>query len=283
MSEHSEFSQVFGNPEWSDKFYMFLQTIFHLYPEDRFHHLIAEHAALGSDEKTYQQVQAGLKQIKPFLSELTYALPALKKQKREMTRQLLEVLNGKKTLHGYLEIGSTGRYISDLKKHADVSGPVYLMNDIAPSNSIADIMERGGLRKAGTFLPLNYAPVPATVSDNSVELATCMIGLHHCPEELLPAFIASVHRVVKPGGCFVIRDHDVQTPEMATFVSLVHTVFNLGLNETWEKNQQEYRSFRPIEEWVAIATKAGFEDMGFRVLQDRDPSLNTLIAFRKIS
>ena len=93
----SEFKTVFNDTNWSDKFYRFLQVIFHLYPEDKFHHLIKQEAdAKSSDEEIYKSVQAKLPGIKPFLSELTYALPALKKQKKELTRQTLQLLGGRK-------------------------------------------------------------------------------------------------------------------------------------------------------------------------------------------
>src|SRR3989338_6860136 len=103
----SEFKSVFSDIRWSDNFYKFLQGIFHLYPEDKFHHLLAEKTTqLTTDREIYEAVQ-----------------------------------NGRKEINGYLEIGSTGRYISELKKHIPVNAPVYLMNDVAPNNRITDIME----------------------------------------------------------------------------------------------------------------------------------------------
>ncbi|WP_432328607.1 hypothetical protein ACRQ5D_07280 [Mucilaginibacter sp. P25] len=84
MANTSEFKAVFNDTKWSDDFYRFLQVIFHLYPEDKFHQLIKEETAIGkTDEEIYKSVQSKLKGIKPFLSELTYALPALKKQKKK--------------------------------------------------------------------------------------------------------------------------------------------------------------------------------------------------------
>lgn len=279
---NSEFKSVFSNPEWSDKFYKFLQVIFHLYPEDKFHHLIAEKsAALSTDKEIYEAVQKDLKSITPFLSALTYALPALKKQKKEMASQVLEILKGLKEIDGYLEIGSTGRYISELKKRLTVKGSVFLMNDIAPNNGIADIMERGRIGKIGAFFHLDYSPIPIEISDNSLDVVTCHIGLHHCPVELLPAFVESIKRVLKPGGFFIMRDHDVTSEEMRTFVSLVHTVFNLGLYETWNRNEEEYRSLRSVNEWIDVLVNAGFKDEGFRILQRNDPSINTLLGFTK--
>jgi ubiquinone/menaquinone biosynthesis C-methylase UbiE len=279
----SEFKTVMSDTAMSDKMYRFLQVIFHLYPEDKFHHLISSVTKeKNSDEEIYKAVQSGLPKIKPFLSELTLALPALKKQKQEMARQTLKLLGSKTSINGYLEVGSTGRYISELRKHISLSGNVYLTNDIAPNNFVADIFERGRIKKIGQFFNLTYQPVSETqIPSESIDLISCNIGLHHCPLELLDGYINSIKRVLRKGGLFIMRDHDVKTPEMATFVSLVHTVFNLGLNISWETDHKEFKCFKSIEEWSKIISTYGFNDTGERILQDNDPSDNTLVAFIK--
>lgn len=280
----SEFHAVFDQTKPRDAFYRFLQVVFHLYPEDKFHHLIGEVTKTEtSDERIYKTIQDRLPKIKPFLSELTYALPALKVQKKEMTRQTLELLPSGATVNGYVEIGSPGRYISDLQDHLPISGPIYLINDVAPTFSPADIMERGQLSKLGTFVALNdYAPISASaIPDASVDLVTCFIGLHHARPEQMTGFLASIHRILRPGGWFILRDHDVKSSDMATFVSLVHTVFNLGLNISWETDQKDYKDFKPIDEWSRLVTAIGFTDAGKRLLQANDPSDNTLVMFTK--
>lgn len=280
----SEFHTVFDNTKPRDAFYRFLQVVFHLYPEDKFHHLIGEVTKTEtSDERIYKTIQDRLPTIKPFLSELTYALPALKVQKKEMTRQMLSLLPTGTKLNGYAEIGSTGRYISDLRKHVPVSGPIYLINDVAPTYGPADIMERGQLTKLGTFIESHdFDPISVTdIPDESVDLVTCLIGLHHTRPEKLAGFLQSVRRILRPGGWFILRDHDVKNPDMATFVSLVHTVFNLGLNVSWETDQQDYKDFKSIDEWSKLVTKEGFTDAGKRLLQANDPSDNTMVIFTK--
>lgn len=284
MQTTSEFKTVFSDTKASDAFYRFLQVVFHLYPEDKFHQLIAETSKTKStDEEIYKEVQHRLKEIKPFLSELTFALPALKKQKHEMTRQTLELLGDTKAINGYVEIGSTGRYISDLQDHLEVSGKIYIINDVAPNNSVGEIFERGQISKLGEFLDLNdYQPInPAQIPDASVDLVTIFIGFHHCTAEKLPAFIKSIHRVLRPGGSLILRDHDVKTPEMATFVSLVHTVFNLGLNVPWEKDHAEFKGFKSMDEWIRVVSEYGFRDSGKRLFQDKDPSDNALVRLIK--
>lgn len=280
----SEFKTVYSNTQLRDGFYRFLQVVFHLYPEDKFHHLIAEVSeAKSTDQEIYTEVQRRLKEIKPFLSELTYALPALKKQKGEMTHETLELLGDKQSINGYVEIGSTGRYISDLRKHMQVDGEIFIINDVAPNNSVGEIFERGQIAALGKFIDLgDYRPIdPGIIPDGSIDLVTIFIGFHHCPAEKLPEFMKSIHRILRPGGSLILRDHNVRTPEMATFVSLVHTVFNLGLNVPWEKNQSEFRSFKSMDEWSRLVCEIGFTDSGKRLFQDKDPSDNALVRLVK--
>jgi len=279
----SEFRQVFNDVTWSDKFYRFLQNIFHLYPEDRFHALIKDAATrLTSDKEIYNEVQAGLPKIKPFLAPLSHALPALKKQKREMARQTLELLGDRQAIDGYVEIGSTGRYISQLRKHVRFAGPIYITNDIAPSYSLGDIMERGQIAKLGMFQPLDYQPFDTKgLAPTSIDVVTSFIGLHHAPPDLLDGFVRSIHRILRPGGLFLLRDHDAGTPEMQTFVSLVHTVFNAGLDVPWQTNAAEIKHFRSADEWCQYVVARGFTSVGKRLLQANDPTDNTLMAFAK--
>jgi len=279
----SEFRPVFGDVRWHDAFYKFLQNIYRLYPEDRFHTLIKESCGrYEGDEAIYRHLQLELPRIKPFHADVTYALPALFKQKQEMARQTLELLEGARELRGYLEIGSTGRYVSELRKHVALREPVVLVNDLAPSWSPVDIAERGGLRKIGRFVPLaDYAPLDSSLPAAGFQLVTCYIGLHHCPLEKLDAFVDSLVRVLAPGGLFILRDHDVVSEPMNTFVNLAHTVFNAGLGVPWGTNQAELRHFRPIADWIAYLGAHGLRQTGPRLLQAHDPSDNVLLSFRK--
>ena len=281
----SEFCRVFNDVTWSDKFYRFLQNIFHLYPEDKFHALIKDASARLTDDKDiYNDVQTKLPKIKPFLAALTHALPALKKQKREMARQTLELLGKRDSIDGYVEIGSTGRYVSELRKHVRFTGPIYITNDIAPGNGLGDIMERGQIAKLGTFQMLDYQPLDAKgIAPASIDVVTSFIGLHHAPLELLDGFMRSIHRVLRPGGLFIVRDHDAGTSPMKTFVSLVHTVFNLGLDVPWQTNAQEVKHFRSADEWSQYIVERGFTASGNRLLQANDPTDNTLMCFVKSS
>jgi hypothetical protein len=88
-------------------------------------------------------------------------------------------------------------------------------------------------------------------------------------------------RILRPGGSFIVRDHDVGSDDMRALVSLAHTVFNAGLGETWEANRAELRFFEPADTWVRRLHEAGFDDRGHRLLQDNDPTQNALFCFER--
>ena len=279
----TEFRQVFSTTRGSDDMFLFLQNIFHLFPEKKFHALLTDAVRqYESDQQIYETVQAKLPSIRTLLAPITYAVPALKKQKREMARQTLKLLGDRKQIDGYLEIGSTGRYVSELRKHLSFTGRLLISNDIPPSNSPADMMERGQFSKLGEFVPLDYRPLDTHgIAPESLDVITCYIGLHHCPPELLDGYARSILCALKPGGLYIMRDHDAGTPQSSTFCSLVHTVFNLGLNIPWATNAIDIKLFRSADGWAKYLTDQGFVESGPRLLQEHDPSINTLQIFRK--
>lgn len=282
LDHSSLFHRVYDNPEYTDRFYYFLKNIFHLYPEKRFHHLIQQLVSQNADDEIiYKQIQKTLPQIKPALSLIRYALPALITQKNEMGKQTAELIGKEKVLVDYVEIGSTGRYVKSLFKSINLSGTVTLVNDKAPTNSPADIVERGQLRSIGKFVGLDeYSPIQ--LPSQSADLVSCFIGLHHMQLEKLMPFLESIAKIVRKGGFFLLRDHDVKDKAMDDFVSLAHCVFNAGLNETWEVNSNEVRLFASIETWIDRIESVGFKHTGIKLTQEGDPSNNILVAFERV-
>jgi len=279
---NSEFKSIFSETEWSDKFFLFLQNVYNIYPENEFHMLIQQAVKTkNTDAEIYADIQQNLPKIRPFLAELRFALPALIKQKKEMTRQTLALLGEHKKINGYVEIGSTGRYISELRKHLQIKSPIYLVNDLPPTYSPADLMERGQIKKLGQYISLNdYAPISSSnIPDNSIDLVTCYIGLHHVPLDKLSDFVQSIKRILRQGGRLIVRDHDVSSEKMRTFVSLVHTVFNAGLGISWKDNINELRYFTSISTLISYLQERGFTYTGKKLLQKNDPSDNTLLEF----
>ncbi len=281
---NSAFKYIYGNEKYSNEFYNFLVNVFHLYPEDKLHSLIQELSLqLPTDKKIYQSLQLRMPGIKPFLSELSFALPALKKQKSEMQVQTLELLDGNNAFEGYLEIGSSGRYVDALEEKLDINGERFFISEKAPKYSIEDIMDRGQIRKAGVNLSLNNykTDILNSINTNSIELVTVYIGFHHCPVHLRSEFISSIRDIMAPGGRLILSDHDARDDKMLNMVALAHDVFNMGTNETWKYNSDELRNFYSLKTLNKIMIENGFKSDGRKLYQKGDPTLNALMVFRK--
>lgn len=279
----SNFHAIYGNPRTRDRFFWFLQNVFHLFPESKFHQLILDAMDRhDGDEGIFREVQGRLPEIKPVGAELSYMLPALMKQKDELanqTRMLLEA-DGRDRYENYLEIGTTGRYVRPIGARVPIEGDVFLVNHIEPGTGPIDVLERGQLEKIGTFMPLDdYARID--LPPKSVDLVTNFIGFHHAPLDRLHDFIDSIHAALRPGGRLVLRDHDVDGETMDAMVALAHDVFNIGVYTSWEDNAKELRHFRSKEEWTEILKKAGFERDDLMLAQSHDPTDNILMSFKK--
>lgn len=281
LAGRSNFKAVYLDTDQRDRFYWFLQTVFHLYPEAKFHQLIWDLTKeKATDEEIYRELQKRLPGLKPLFGPLTYDLPALRKQKTDMADQAMVFLGPNPKVNGYLELGSPGRYHSELRKRVRLTGPVYIFNDLEPSYAPSDMAERGGALKRGTYLAMgDYEPVPASVPDASLDLVANYIGFHHCPAAKLRAFVASLRRVLRPGGRMLVRDHDVDSPRMDSLVALAHDVFNAGVKLTWEQNAGQLRLFRSLRDWTAYLESAGFERSEKLLAQDHDPTRNLLAAY----
>ena len=82
-------------------------------------------------------------------------------------------------------------------------------------------------------------------------------------------------------GRLVVRDHDVDSPEMDTLVALAHDVFNAGVWADWETNAAELRHFRSHEDWAEIMAKHGFVRDDTMLAQAHDPTDNLLASYRR--
>jgi SAM-dependent methyltransferase len=281
----SNFKAVYGDGTQRAAFLLFLTNVYSLYPEDKFHKLIADVTAQQqNDRDIYKLAQSRLKEIRPFLADVRRSLPALSKQKTEMAQQTMALIGEQKKVNGYMEIGTTGRYISRIRKQVDLGGDLVLLHSDAPTNSAVDIAERGQLGKLGRFVPLDdYAAVaPAAVPDGSLDLVTNFIGFHHSPPERLEPFMRSLHRTLRPGGRLIVRDHDVESTRMNRMVALAHDVFNMGLGTDWRVNQAEIRLFTSLKQLDDQLAKVGFKRDPRALYQPGDPTKNALVLYTKL-
>ena len=274
------FHRIYNDPALKKEFLLFLTNVYHLYPENKFHDLISEAVKkFRTDRDIYAYLQENISKIKPFLSEVTYALPALSTQKKEIADQTMKFIGARKVINGYLEIGTPGRYIGELEDRMTIREPIFLVNNYKPGMGPLDIAERGQLFPIGDYLPLaDYAEVKA----DALDVITNYIGFHHCPLPKLDAFVRSIARSLKKGGSLILRDHDVFSPEMNAMVALAHDVFNAGLMEKWDTNHSELRHFRSLDQWILYLEERGLRKTGASLYQKGDPTKNALMEFVKI-
>lgn len=274
------FKYIYNNDNYSKEFYPFLINVFHLLPEKELHRLIQKASQIkNTDEEIYKFVQKNISSIKPFLADLTYALPALKKQKYIMAEQTKQLLSEKEEISGYLEIGSKGRYLDSLEGIFNIEN-VSLMDDEKAGYGPIDMIERGQILKAGKHINFNDYN-SETIKSNSKDLITMFIGMHHCPVELRDNFLQNIRDGLSKNGSFIIRDHDANNEKMQRIVSLAHDVFNMGTMETWKVNKNERRNFYSLAFLEDLMAKNGFKKVSGNLYQKGDPSKNALMRFQK--
>ncbi|MGE0561183.1 MAG: hypothetical protein AB7O47_05160 [Flavobacteriales bacterium] len=281
----SNFRRIYSNSKLRSEFYKFLQNVFNLYPENEFHKLIAKATAdKVTDKDIYIEAQNKLDEITPTFSAISHQLPALFKQKEEMAKQAVTLLEKGTTYNGYLEIGSSGRYLDYLEEKVNITGERFYADFKTPGYSITEMIDRGQISIGANYIPMadyntNFS---ALITNESLDLVTVYIGFHHCPLDLRIPFISSIRDTIRVGGKLILRDHDCIDDDQATLVALAHDVFNLGTKETWEYNISEIRNFYTLDFICDFVEKVGFKFDKRTLFQEGDPTKNALMMFTKI-
>lgn len=281
----SRFRAIYNDADARARFYLFLTNVYHILPEAPFQQLITESCRLlETDREIYNRVREQVPHIKPFLTSIRYALPALANQKREIARETARLVGDRVHAERYVEIGTPGRYVRALRNEMFIGSEVFLVNPRSPEFTLEDVAERGQLARVGEFTELNdYDPLDTRVIPSGrIDFLTNYIGLHHSPRPKLDAFVDSIRTSLRPGGIFVLRDHDVDSAQRDTLVALAHDVFNAGLNVDWSVNARELRYFKSVP-WIEnYLSTHGFRQFGPRIAQQGDPTKNLLLAFERI-
>ena len=139
-----------------------------------------------------------------------------------------------------------------LRKALHMKGQCWVAHDTF-SDDLPAVIERGSLDPVGAQVHwqlMDAGPFQG-VPDDSTDLVTMMQGLHHIPQQLLPQFLAEVVRVLRPGGLFIVREHDA-SPSLMPMLDLAHSVFNAVMGVTDKEEERELRAFRPVSEWRKI-------------------------------
>lgn len=284
VKQDSLFRQVFDRVNGQrDEVRDFLNHVFMQLDEKKFFLLIdsiLENPQLD-EEQIYGALYKKIGQAKPNpISKLQHTLRSLKSLKEDLGDQTAHLV-GQRKIKGYVEIGYPGRMISPLKKRMEMQGPFYVITD---KERLSDHIEAGFPRPYDQFVPLNdYAPISENaIPTASVDLVCMYIGLHHAPKENLDSFIASIKRIIRPGGTFILMDHDAHTKELQNLVNVVHSIFNAATGVKPEANAQEIRDFHSLQHWIHLLESHGMTyHIHDPLIRTGDSTLNSLVRFDK--
>jgi ubiquinone/menaquinone biosynthesis C-methylase UbiE len=100
---------------------------------------------------------------------------------------------------------------------------------------------------------------PLPFENASFAVVTCLMCLHHVDNQLL--MLKELHRVLKPGGMLVIREHDLDDSGMFLVIDIMHGMYDLVWSQPPQNPQfvQEYKAlYRSKSKWRSMASEAGF-------------------------
>ncbi|HEV2601452.1 MAG TPA: class I SAM-dependent methyltransferase [Candidatus Babeliales bacterium] len=268
------------------RFAPFLDTVLRQVPSKDFFKMIDmidQNYHPKSDIEWYTHISNHIASIKPVLSKYTplYKLYALKSQRTALSNQLKNLMSTEQAsgIETAVEIGKPGTYIASIRGHLPNLKQTIAINYAQQiTDTVEGFSRQSPLTPYNKFVSLDDYKQITDIPKSSVDLIICTIGLHHAPVEKLDAFVASIRSILKPGGIFILRDHDVVDDSMLKIAHAAHSVFNAVLaEETLEDELKEYRNFQPLSYWIALLQKHGFAVGDERITQDGDPSMNTFI------
>lgn len=283
---HSLNNSVFKNifPTQKAEFGNFLDTIFPQVDRQKFNILIDDIMRCHqTDAEIYSQLKERIGEAQGSIIKKTSAIfRSISDETKAVSTQVKKAMGQKEAIDGYVEIGYPGRYVRALKDNLKISGTVIAIND---EQRLTDYVQAGFPLPYDRFVSLNdYQPISKDqIPSSSVDMVTCFIGLHHVPKEKLDAFIQSIRRILRPGGSFILKDHDAHNTSVKQLSSMAHSVFNAGTGASVQEEMNEVRNFQSLNEWIALLKKHGFEQRSEPQIRENDPTKNSLVRFEKIA
>lgn len=283
---------VFSDKELRERFTAFFDEVLRQVPAQDFYTMVQDitfASPAHSDIDLYEKIQKHMEKVSiKYSPVMYYQLKALSHQKNVLTQQFKKLLTDVTSIDGCVEIGTPGTYTSCVQSFKPVTGKTYVINDQERLSDHVQSFSWNPNKKFlayDQFVSLNdYAAIDSSIPDKSVDLVICVIGLHHIPQEKIAPFVQSIARILRPGGTFILRDHNCTDDNLNMIIHTAHSVFNLVVtNETVQAEKNEYRNFQPLAHWITIVENAGFKVGTERLLQAGDPTLNTMLSFTKLA
>lgn len=279
------FKALMASEDTKQKFAGFLDNVLQRVDKDKFYTLLEDILKYNdTHEEIYAELLRRLPDVMPGkLGTLQRILGSLSSIKEDLTAQAKALMPDVKTIDGLVEIGYPGRFVGAFKSAFKVIGPITAVYE---QPSITDYIQTGFPRPYDKFVKLDYnVPDLSSIPDNSADVITCYVGLHHFPEEQLEQFLTNVRRILRPNGRFLLVDHDAHDEESMLMANMAHSIFNATNGVSLEEEMSETRNFQSLDHWKALLEKygLGLGDSGPDVAMIRkgDPSRNTMVSFVK--
>jgi SAM-dependent methyltransferase len=157
-------------------------------------------------------------------------------------------------LHDYCSIGDHGKLVLSLRRALHMGGRAVIVNDRkGGDDDVACVLERCSLDRVGDLADIDFSNLlrheMASLHDASFDFVTMNQGLHHLRPEQVPFFLEAVARILRPGGLFIVREHDMSDIALRPVLDCAHMVFNAGTGVALVEERQEIRGFRSLIEW----------------------------------
>lgn len=136
-----------------------------------------------------------------------------------------------------------------------------------------------------------YDGITLPFSNDSFDLVTCLMTLHHIPEENLCKLLTEIHRVMRPGGIIIIREHDCNNKIENIGLDIMHNFYDHVWNNDDEKWRSEKSGFEKANYKSNITWTKLFVDNGFIVNtkpsifinENLNPFMSYFVSYKKIN
>lgn len=281
------YKNLLSTPENKATFGQFLDNILDRVDKNKLYPLLEDILSYSdTPEEIYRALSQRISEVMPNpIGSAMRISRALTNIKHDLSEQALSLMkNHHQAIHGLVEIGYPGRFVKSMKQKLNISGPVTVIHE---AQSWTDLIQSGIPRGHDRFVPLNdYDPLSTEkFADCSVDMITCFTGLHHIPENKIARFLQSLNRILRPGGSFLLVDHDITDPQTHIYATLAHSIYNAVMGTSVEEEMQEIRNFQSLDEWKNLLSQYGFdlqmEENQPGLVRTGDPSKNTMLRFVK--
>lgn len=128
--------------------------------------------------------------------------------------------------------------------------------------------------------------------NNKFDLVTILMVLHHVPLDLIDVLLLEIHRIMKPGGLLILREHNSDTNNylnkylLDTLHDFHDVVLNPNLDNRWTDNFiPENNNYNTEEYWSKKIINLGFtfnKEPDLVINTIKNPFNNYILSYIKI-